>query len=155
MRTLTKFTLATCVGLALGIGQAWADAKPDQVQRLNEDLTPMGSERAGNAAGTIPAWTGGITEPPAGYSPGDHHPNPFPDDQPLFRITGANYKDYADKLSVGQIGLFEKYGDTYFMDVFQSRRSASWIRRREARHHWTGISSSCSAAWRATRLSGS
>jgi hypothetical protein len=126
MRTLTKFTLATCVGLALGIGQAWAGAKPDQVQRLNEDLTPMGSERAGNAAGTIPAWTGGITEPPAGYSPGDHHPNPFPDDQPLFRITGANYQDYADNLSPGQMGLFEKYGDTYFMDVYESRRSASF-----------------------------
>ena len=126
MRTLTKFTLATCVVLALGIGQTWAGAKPDQVQRLNEDLTPMGSERAGNAAGTIPAWTGGITEPPAGYSPGDHHPNPFPDDQPLFRITGANYQDYADNLSPGQMGLFEKYGDTYFMDVYESRRSASF-----------------------------
>ena len=126
MRTLTKFTLATCVGLALGIGQAWAGAKPDQVQRLNEDLTPMGSERAGNAAGTVPAWTGGITEPPAGYSPGDHHPNPWPDDQPLFRITGSNYQDYADNLSPGQVGLFEKYGDTYFMDVYPSRRSASF-----------------------------
>jgi hypothetical protein len=126
MRNLTKITLSACIGLTLGLGQAFAGAKPDQVHRLSEDLTPMGSERAGNAEGTIPEWTGGITEPPAGYSPGDHHPNPWPGDQPLFRITGANYKDYADKLSVGQIGLFEKYGDTYFMDVFESRRSASF-----------------------------
>ena len=126
MRKLTKYSLAVCIGLVLGSGQILAGAKPDQIDRLRQDLTPMGSERAGNADGTIPEWTGGITEPPAGYSPGDHHPNPFPDDQPLFRITGANYKDYADKLSVGQIGLFEKYGDTYFMDVFQSRRSASF-----------------------------
>jgi hypothetical protein len=126
MRNLTTITLSACIGLTLGLGQAFAGAKPDQVHRLSEDLTPMGSERAGNADGTIPEWTGGITQPPAGYSPGDHHPNPWPDDQPLFRITGANYKDYADKLSVGQIGLFEKYGDTYFMDVFQSRRSTSF-----------------------------
>ena len=84
-----------------------------------------GAERPGNADGSIPAWTGGITEPPAGYSPGDHHPSPWPEDKPLYRITGQNYQDYADKLSVGQIGLFEKYGDTYFMDVFQSRRSSS------------------------------
>jgi hypothetical protein len=126
MRNLTKITLSACIGLTLGLGQAFAGAKPDEVHRLSEDLTPMGSERAGNADGTIPEWTGGITQPPAGYSPGDHHPSPWPDDQPLFRITGANYKDYADKLSVGQIGLFEKYGDTYFMDVFQSRRSASF-----------------------------
>ena len=78
MRTLTKITLSICIGLSLGIGQAVAGAKPDQIHRLSEDLTPMGSERAGNAEGTIPEWTGGITTPPAGYSPGDHHPTPVP-----------------------------------------------------------------------------
>ena len=31
-----------------------------------EDLTPVGAERAGNAAGTIPPWTGGITGVPEG-----------------------------------------------------------------------------------------
>ena len=66
MRTFIKFTLSACVGLALGIGQAAAGAKPDEIDRLSNDLTPMGSERAGNAAGTIPEWTGGITSPPAG-----------------------------------------------------------------------------------------
>ena len=130
MRTLTKFTLSLCIGLALGgvsfVGQAVAGAKPDQIHRLSEDLTPMGSERAGNADGTIPPWTGGITTPPAGYQPGDHHPDPFPDDQPLFRITGANYEQYADQLSVGQKSTLAKYPDTYFMDVYPSRRSASF-----------------------------
>jgi hypothetical protein len=126
MRNLTKITLAACIGLTLGIGQAVAGPKPDQLDKLRGELTPMGSERAGNADGTIPEWTGGITEPPAGYSERDHHPNPWPDDQPLYRITGQNYQDYADKLSPGQVGLFEKYGDTYFMDVYQSRRSTSF-----------------------------
>jgi hypothetical protein len=126
MRNFTKITLSLCIGLAIGMGQAVAGAKPDQIHRLSEDLTPMGSERAGNAEGTIPEWTGGITTPPAGYSPGDHHPNPFPDDKPLFRITGANYQEYADQLSVGQKATFAKYPDTYFMDVYQSRRSASF-----------------------------
>ncbi len=54
MRTLTKFTLATCIGLTLGIGQAWAGAKPDQINRLSEDLTPMGSERAGRLLTSSP-----------------------------------------------------------------------------------------------------
>jgi hypothetical protein len=126
MRTFTKYTLSICIGLAFGMGQAMAGAKPDEVHRLSEDLTPMGSERAGNAEGTIPEWTGGITSPPAGYSPGDHHPTPFPDDKPLFRITGANYQDYADQLSVGQQATFAKYPDTYYMDVYPSRRSASF-----------------------------
>ena len=85
---LTAPVIMLC-GLMIGIGQAMAGPKPDQVARLSDDLTPMGSERAGNAAGTIPSWTGGITEPPAGYSPGDHHPDPFADDQPLFRIDSS------------------------------------------------------------------
>jgi hypothetical protein len=126
MRTFTKITLSLCIGLAIGIGQAVAGPKPDQINRLSEDLTPMGSERAGNAEGTIPEWTGGITTPPAIYKPGDHHQNPFPEDKPLFRITGANYQDYGDKLSVGQKATFEKYPDTYYMDVYPSRRSASF-----------------------------
>ena len=57
MRTSTKFTFSVCIVLALGVGHAVAGAKPDQVHRLSEDLTPMGSERAGNADGTIPEWT--------------------------------------------------------------------------------------------------
>ncbi|MGB5291496.1 MAG: DUF1329 domain-containing protein [Lysobacterales bacterium] len=126
MRTFTKYTLSICIGLAFSVGQAMAGAKPDEVHRLNEDLTPMGSERAGNAAGTIPEWTGGVTTPPAGYEVGDHHPTPFPDDKPLFRITGANYQEYADQLSVGQKATFEKYPDTYYMDVYPTRRSASF-----------------------------
>jgi hypothetical protein len=129
MRTLTKLTLAACIGLAVGIGQAWAGAKPDQIHRLNEDLTPMGSERAGNADGTIPEWTGGITQPPAGYKVGDHHPNPFPEDKPLFRIDGSNYKQHADKLSPGQLATLEKYPETYYMDVYPSRRTTSFPQR--------------------------
>jgi len=126
MQTLIKFTLSACVGLALGMGQAAAGAKPDEIGRLTTDLTPMGSERAGNAAGTIPEWTGGITTPPPEYKPGDHHQNPWPDDKPLFRIDGSNYMQYADQLSVGQKATFAKYPDTYFMDVYQTRRSASF-----------------------------
>jgi hypothetical protein len=129
MRAFTKLTLSACIGLVLGIGHAWAGPKPDEIHRLSEDLTPMGSERAGNADGTIPEWTGGITQPPAGYKKGDHHPNPFPEDKPLFRIDGSNYKQYEDKLSVGQMATFAKYPDTYYMDVYQSRRTTSFPQR--------------------------
>ncbi len=129
MHTFNKFALTAAIGLVIGISGAQAGPKPDQIQRLSEDLTPMGSERAGNAEGTIPEWTGGITEPPAGYSPGDHHPDPFADDQPVFRITASNYQDHADKLSVGQKAMFERYPDTYFMDVYPTRRSASFPQR--------------------------
>ena len=71
--------------LALAATLQAADAS-----RLGADLTPLGAEAKGNADGSIPAWTGGITTPPAGYKPGQHHPDPFAADQPLFTITGAN-----------------------------------------------------------------
>ncbi|NBB93145.1 MAG: DUF1329 domain-containing protein [Gammaproteobacteria bacterium] len=103
----------------------------DNIARLGNDLTPMGSIRAGNAEGTIPAWDGGLTQDdwPAGYQPGDRHPDPFADDEPLFTITGENYQEYSDRLSAGQIALFERYPDTYYMKVYPTRRSASFPER--------------------------
>ena len=91
-------------------------------------LTPVGAERAGNKDGTIPAWTGGITAPPAGYKVGMHHPDPFPGEKPVFEITAKNYKDYGDKLSAGQIGMFEK-SPAWKMVVYPTRRSASFPQR--------------------------
>ncbi|WP_206212407.1 DUF1329 domain-containing protein [Wenzhouxiangella sp. XN79A] len=104
---------------------------PENIARLGNDLTPMGSVRAGNAEGTIPAWTGGITRDdwPAGFEPGDRHPNPFPNDRPEFVITGENYMDYADQLSAGQIATFQRYPDTYYMRIYPTRRSASFPER--------------------------
>ncbi len=124
-----KFLRTTLLTALFAAGAVFAGAKPDQIDRLDGDLTPMGSERAGNADGTIPAWTGGITSPPAGYKPGDHHPDPFAGDPILFTIDASNYRDHADKLSVGQQAMFERYPDTYKMNVYQSRRTASFPQR--------------------------
>jgi hypothetical protein len=111
--------------LAVGAGSAFAEVTQEEINRLGDDLTPMGSQRAGNEEGTIPAWTGGITEPPAGYTEGDHHPDPYADDQILFTITSDNYREYMDRLSPGQVAMFEKY-DSYEMPVYPTRRSASF-----------------------------
>ncbi len=89
-------------------------------------LTPTGAERAGNAAGTIPAWTGGITQPPAGFAAGSgKYIDPYADDKILFTITAQNYKQYADKLSAGQIAMFEKNPQTFKMNIYPTRRSYS------------------------------
>ena len=37
----------------------------DEIARLGKNLTPLGGEMGANADGTIPAWEGGITTPPA------------------------------------------------------------------------------------------
>ncbi len=91
--------------------------------------TPVGAQESGNADGTIPAWTGGITKPPAVYKKGDHHQDPFARDEVLFTINSSNYKQYAEQLSVGQKAMFEKYPDTWKMNVYKSRRSASFPKR--------------------------
>ncbi len=88
----TSLTSVLLLGAAIGVS---AGTTPDQIARLGADLTPLGAEQAGNQAGTIPAWAGGITSPPAGYRPGDHHPDPYADDQVLFTITADNLNQYA------------------------------------------------------------
>lgn len=128
---LTKYGLiAASVALAtfslIGTtSHSIAKVSEQEASELGKSLTPLGGLRAGNEDGSIPEWTGGITTPPAGYKEGDFHVNPFPDDKPLYTVTAENYKEYSDVLSEGQIKLFETYPDTFYMPVYQSRRTAS------------------------------
>lgn len=92
------------------------------------DLTPVGAERAGNAAGTIPEWTGGITRPPENYQPGDHHPDPFKGETPLLRIDQENMHHSAALLSAGHIAMLQRYAD-YFINVYPTHRSAALPQR--------------------------
>ncbi|MEM6639253.1 MAG: DUF1329 domain-containing protein [Pseudomonadota bacterium] len=121
-----QVSITACSALALLAMSMPASAAigADQAERLGKDLTPLGGIKAGNDDGTIPSWEGGITTPPASFKPGDHHPDPYADDKPLFTITRANMAEYADKLTVGNKALLEKYDD-YKMVVYPTRRSAS------------------------------
>lgn len=98
------------------------------VTRLDGELTPVGAERAGNAEGSIPPWTGGITEAPAGYRPGQHHLDPFADDAVQFSIRRDNVEQYQARLSAGQIAMFKAYPG-FRMDIYPTRRSASFPER--------------------------
>lgn len=92
---------------------------------LGKTLTPMGAIKAGNADGTIPEWTGGITKPPANWQPGTIEVDPFPEDKVKFTITAANMAQYEDKLPDGLKALLKRY-PTYKMNVYPTRRSASY-----------------------------
>ena len=127
----THITTATmhriCYTLLLGCvlaSPASAELTADQVARLGADLTPLGGERAGNADGTIPEWTGGITDPPAGYVVGEHHRDPYAGDEPLFVIDASNLDEHRDRLSVGHQRMLETYPG-FSMQVYPTRRSAS------------------------------
>lgn len=119
------------VALVLLAGNSMAAVAPQDAAKLGSSLTPLGAEKAGNAAGSIPPWTGGITQAPAGYmGSGTHHIDPFAGDKPLFTITRANLAQYRDQLTPGQVALFETYPDSFQMPVYPSRRSGSapqWV----------------------------
>lgn len=116
---IITLVLSTCLA-----GQSLAALSADEVARLGKDLTPLGAEKAGNADGTIPAWEGGITTPPAGYKVGDHHPDPYAGDKVLFTITAANMDQYKDKLTVGHLEMLKTY-DTFKMNIYPTHRSAA------------------------------
>jgi hypothetical protein len=125
--SLKKLTLASvAVSLAIVSTATLAKVSSTEVAKLSKELTPIGAVRAANKDGSIPAWNGGITSVPAGYTVGDHHIDPFSTDKVKYTITAANVAEYKAMLTPGQVKLFETYPDTYKMNVYQSRRSASY-----------------------------
>lgn len=102
--------------------RSFADT-PD-VSLLKTTLTPFGAERAGNAAGTIPAWTGGLTAIPSGS---DWDPNKtlppdfFQKDAVLYEVNASNMAQYADLLSDGLKALIKAKG--FYVKVYPTRRT--------------------------------
>ena len=124
-KSINKLALvALSVSLAFSCS-AMAKVSQEQVNSLKKELTPMGAVRAANADGAIPAWTGGITSAPAGYSVRDHHIDPFSDDKVKYTVTAKNMAQYKDILTLGQVKLLETYPDSFKMEVYETRRSAS------------------------------
>ncbi len=115
---------ALAAAAVLWIQSAAAAVPEDQAARLGGDLTPVGAERAGNADGSIPDWTGGFVGAPpcfAGY--GSRYCDPFPEDQARFTITAENLAAHTGRLTDGQIALLRRFPDSYRMPVYTTRRS--------------------------------
>lgn len=122
-RLLTTAIYATAMTVSLS---SFAKVSPEEAERLGKDLTEMGAEKAGNAEGTIPAFTGEVPSFPKAITdnPAAHLPNPYADEKPLFVITAKNFKQYADKLSAGQQAMLEKYPETFKMPVYKTHRNS-------------------------------
>jgi hypothetical protein len=106
MNKVTILSLAISMVLSTA---AVAKVPASEAAKLSSELTPLGATRGANEDGSIPEWTGGITKPPAGYSVGQHHLDPFPDDKIEYIITASNVDKYKALLTPGQIKLFETY----------------------------------------------
>jgi hypothetical protein len=118
-----KFGLIAGTSLAaLKLAPARAQAVAD-AGLLKTTLTPIGAERAGNAAGTIPAWTGGDTTIPAGWVSGDFMPSPYDDEPALMVIDASNMAQHTANLSDGVVAMIKKYG--FSLHVYPTHRSAA------------------------------
>lgn len=114
----TALILSSAMGLTFSL-QLMAAVSETEAAKLGNSLTPMGAEMAGNAAGTIPAWDGGL--PPGG----ERFKDPYADEQPLLTITAGNASEHKQHLTEGQLALLAKYPDTFKMNIYPTHRSAS------------------------------
>jgi hypothetical protein len=107
-------------------------ASAQEAARLGADLTPVGAERAGNEAGTIPEWDGGLVSAEkagiSGASPAALA-DPYAGEHPLFRISAANLAQYSDRLSDGMRALLRSTHGTLFLNVFPAHRSVAMPER--------------------------
>jgi hypothetical protein len=124
MMNRRQFGLLSTASLAAGVvaPSAQAQAAAPDASLLKTTLTPFGAERAGNADGSIPPWTGGIVSPPL-------PPNQpvqvmmFNDDKPIYTINAGNMAQYASLLTEGTADLITKFG--FRMEVHKTIRSAA------------------------------
>jgi len=120
-----KKLLFVSVVSGLLAGTAQAAATDAEIQRLGKDLTCVGAEKAGNAEGTIPEWSGKWLGAPdhVDFKGTGYHPiDPYAGEEPLFVITVDNLEEHKDKLSPGQLALFAKYPSTFKMPIYPSHR---------------------------------
>ena len=119
-----KISLISVALTAIVTTAAQAAVSPEEAAKLKTTLTPMGAERAGNADGSIPEWTGGYTKAPANYKQGDPRPDPFAGEKPLYSINAKNMGQYDENLAEGVKALMKKYPD-YRIDIYPTHRSAA------------------------------
>jgi hypothetical protein len=120
MRSVGVLGATVAIGVALSCFCAAAKAPADAAAQLGKTLTPMGSEAAGNADGSIPAWAP-LHDP--GFERGD---DPYEEDEPLATITAKNVAQYEKWLTEGHKALFKTFPDTYEIKLYPTRRSAAY-----------------------------
>lgn len=99
----------------------------EEAAQLGTKLTPLGADPKGNAEGTIPPWTGGLTTPPSGYKAGSgDYIDPFVDEKPLYVITADNMAQYEQHLSEGTKALLQRFPESYRLPVYPTHRTAAF-----------------------------
>ncbi|WLG88106.1 DUF1329 domain-containing protein [Pseudomonas cucumis] len=119
-----KTVLAASLAMVLA-AQAQAAVSTQDAARLGSSLTLVGAEKAGNADGSIPAYDGGLTTPPASFKSGDSmRPDPFANEKPLLVIDGKNVDQYKGLLSATTAELAKRF-PSFHVNVYPTHRTVS------------------------------
>lgn len=120
----SPFSRHSLLALGLLLSQpALCAVSAEQAVQLDQNLTPMGGERAGNADGSIPAWDGGYQPPSSG---GTTLSDPYAADRPLQRIDSSNMAQFAQWLSPGTQAMLRHYPQSFYLQLYPTRRSAAY-----------------------------
>ncbi|MBF7729759.1 DUF1329 domain-containing protein [Pseudomonas sp. N040] len=107
-------------------GAAQAAVSLQEAEKLGTTLTGVGAERAANADGSIPEYTGGNTQLPAGFNAGDsYRPNPYANEKPVLVIDQSNLAANKDKLTATTAELLKRYPNNK-VEVYPTHRSV-WL----------------------------
>lgn len=110
---------------------ATAAVTAEEAKKLGTTLTEWGAEKGANADGSIPAYTGGLTKPPAGWNKGaDQYVDPYKEDKPLYVIDAKNAAQYEALLGAGDKAMLAAHPATFKINVYPTRRSVaypSWV----------------------------
>ncbi|MGN5520081.1 DUF1329 domain-containing protein [Halopseudomonas sp. Lyrl_26] len=121
-----KAFIASALAIAIS-ATVQAAVTAEEAEQLGTTLTLVGAEKAGNADGSIPEYTGGVTTPPADYQTGSGIlPSPFADESPVLSITSANMAQYASQLTAGTSELLKRYPNSYRVDLYPTHRSVAF-----------------------------
>lgn len=116
MKTSIAGILVVGLTLAFSCQQAYGGQK-----------TRIGAEMDGNGDGQITRFKGAKgLECPAGSKKGQYLPNPYKDEEPLFRIDHTNVGKYVERLSPGQVARLRR-NENFYMNVYPTHRNMEFV----------------------------
>ncbi|NBA94975.1 DUF1329 domain-containing protein [Pseudomonas sp. R5(2019)] len=124
MNTTKQLLQVGVLGVSMLATSVMAAVSATEAAKLGTTLTPMGAEKAGNAAGTIPAWTP-LSKTAGSVDGKGFLSDPYANEKPLFTITAQNLDQYKDKLAPGQIAMLKRYPETFKIPVYPSHRGST------------------------------
>ncbi len=118
-KVILSALLTAAIG-AVNIPAASAAVSAEEAEQLGTTLTKFGAIKAGNEDGSIPEYTGGLTDTTFGVME-----DPFADEKPLYVITSANMAEYDDLLTPATKELLSRHSE-HRVDVYPTHRTANY-----------------------------